>query len=193
VPEAPAGPALTEDSRVASPEVVAETPDAESVLIYERLLPAEGGAGAVSRIRRELDAVLADHDVAAALRTDIGLSLSEAATNVVLHAYPDARSGPLYVAAALKGTSLILSVIDSGSGTTARPGRPGAGLGLDFLQRLSDELAISSDASGPGTAVHATFESAILDASSPPAPCEEERDLPGVTTTIASLRRRRPD
>jgi signal transduction histidine kinase len=186
----PARPAVLE-SEPAPPAAADDATAVESVLIYERLLPAESRA--ISDLRRELDGVLARHDVPAAQRADIGLTLSEAATNVVLHAYHERPCGPLYVAAALKDTALVVSVIDSGSGMRARPGLPGAGLGLEFMHRLSDDLTIISDESEPGTAVHATFESTVLDSISPQAiSLDGKPERIGDAHALARLRQRRP-
>jgi signal transduction histidine kinase len=132
------------------------TSDLRDVLLYERLLLAVPAS--VSRIRRELDDVLARSGVTVAQRSDIAVTVTEAATNVVLHAYRDAPGGPLYVAAALHVRALVVSVIDDGCGMRPRPDSPGAGLGLALMSRLADELQITSGRSDSGTAVHARFE-----------------------------------
>jgi anti-sigma regulatory factor (Ser/Thr protein kinase) len=87
------------------------TTELRDELLSEQLLPAVPDS--VSRIRRELDDVLARSGVADAQRSDIAVTVTEAATNVVLHAYPDAPPGTLYAAAALHGRALIVSVIDT--------------------------------------------------------------------------------
>ena len=70
-----------------------------SALLYERLLPSLPWC--VSRVRTELDAELALLDVCEALRADIALVVTEAATNVVVHAYRLDAPGPLYANARL--------------------------------------------------------------------------------------------
>jgi serine/threonine-protein kinase RsbW/stage II sporulation protein AB (anti-sigma F factor) len=155
--------------RAESPRYSASpTAGTSELLLYERLLPAVPGS--VGRIRRELDDVLARSGVAVARRSDIAITVTEAATNVVLHAYPDTRAGPLYAAATLHGRALAVSVIDDGCGMRPRPDSPGAGLGLALMSRLADELHISSGRSESGTAVDATFEDVGLTRASPLRP-----------------------
>ena len=126
--------------------------DDPGLLIYERVLPAL--AGSVPRIRSELMQTLALHDLAADLRADIALVVSEATTNAVLHADGDTTPGPLYVAATLGGEFLTVWICDFGSGM--RPHRDSPGLGLGVITQLCDEVLISSDANA-GTCVTATF------------------------------------
>jgi anti-sigma regulatory factor (Ser/Thr protein kinase) len=104
------------------PRPTSGTNELRDELLYEQLLPAVPDS--VSRICRELDDVLARSGVADAQRSDIALTVTEAATNVVLHAYPDAPPGTLYAAAALHGRALIVSVIDGGCGMRPRPTAP---------------------------------------------------------------------
>jgi anti-sigma regulatory factor (Ser/Thr protein kinase) len=137
------------------PEARSGPPD-PGVLIYERLLPAIPES--VGRVRRELLVALARHQLAPARASDIGLLVSEAATNAVLHAYRQAPPGPLYVSAILVGDGLTISVCDCGSGLQARTDSPGLGVGIALMTRLSDELDVSSEPA-QGTCVHATFES----------------------------------
>lgn len=130
-------------------------PDDPGLLIYERLLPAIPQS--VGCIRLELLGALARHRLAAARAHDIGLLVSEAATNAVLHAYRQAPPGPLYVSAVLVGDALMISVCDCGSGMRARTDSPGLGVGIALMSRLCDGLDVSSE-SAQGTCVHATFE-----------------------------------
>jgi anti-sigma regulatory factor (Ser/Thr protein kinase) len=137
----------------AGPEVDDRVDIDAGVVIYERLLPAL--AGSVGQIRHELADVLSDHGLAAERLGDIALVVSEAANNVVLHAYLDAESGPLLVAATLTGSELAVSVTDSGRGMLPRLDSPGLGFGVALMTRFADEFRIDSDNSG--TIVHATF------------------------------------
>src|SRR5262245_35424807 len=72
--------------------------------IYECLLPAMPTT--ISRIRRGLDRVLIRQGVGSGRRADIALVLSEAAANVVVHAYFGRGPGPLYASAQLPGRTL---------------------------------------------------------------------------------------
>lgn len=130
-------------------------PDHPRLLIYERLLPAIPQS--VGRIRLELLDALARHRLAPARAHDIGLLVSEAATNAVVHAYRRAPPGPLYASAVLVGAALTVSVCDCGSGMRARPDSPGLGVGIALMIRLCDKLEVSSEPA-QGTCVHASFE-----------------------------------
>ena len=64
--------------------------------------------------------------VPTALVEDIGLAVSEAATNAVLHAYlGDSRPGPLLLSARLMDDRVHVVIRDHGRGMTPRPGQPG--------------------------------------------------------------------
>ena len=127
--------------------------------LYERLLPAV--ASSVTRVRAELNDALTRWGVAPERLSDVALLLTEAANNVVVHAYSAIAPGPLYTTAVLRGHTLVVSVVDCGSGTLARPGRPGAGLGFSLMTGLADDLRIRSDLIEGGTAVQAAFDHVI--------------------------------
>src|SRR4051812_24394908 len=95
-------------------------------LVYERVLPAVPTA--VGRIRGELDSALVGLDVPRVRRHDVALVLTEAAANVVVHAYAGAMPGLLYTLAALSGAGLRLDVYDRGHGM--QPNGGSAGLGV---------------------------------------------------------------
>jgi anti-sigma regulatory factor (Ser/Thr protein kinase) len=101
--------------------------------------PATALPASITRTRTELADTLAVHDLAPGRRDDILLVTTEAATNAVLHAYPDTDPGPLYVAAALVDQDLIVSVVDRGRGMLHRvqrlPLQPG-----DRLLFLTDGM-----------------------------------------------------
>lgn len=69
----------------------------------------------------------------------VTLAVSEAATNVVVHAYRDAEQpGQIDVAATLAASELRVTVGDSGSGLRPRIDSPGLGLGLAIIAQLAD-------------------------------------------------------
>lgn len=148
-PSVPEGPPTTEATGVA---------DAAELLVYERLLPAVPTT--VSRVRRELGEALERGDLAADRRADIALTVTEAATNAVVHAYPGEDPGPLYVAATLADDTLTIAVVDCGCGVRPRFDSPGAGFGMPLMTRLADGLRISSGGLDQGTYVQATFAGA---------------------------------
>jgi anti-sigma regulatory factor (Ser/Thr protein kinase) len=85
----------------------------------------------------------------------VRLAASEAVTNAVLHAYHD-EPGSIYVNAAVVAGELWILIADDGCGLQPRPDRPGLGLGLGLMSRVSDDFAIVSRASG-GTEVRMRF------------------------------------
>jgi serine/threonine-protein kinase RsbW/stage II sporulation protein AB (anti-sigma F factor) len=146
------------------------------LVLYERLLPAVPDSDPL--VRLELQAVLERHRLAADRLFDIALLISEAATNAVLHAYPDGTPGPLYVSATLRGRALTTSICDSGPGMRGHVDSPGMGVGIALMTTLCDQLRVCSDPPD-GTCVHATFE-AVATASSPNTTTEHSRaDLYG--------------
>jgi anti-sigma regulatory factor (Ser/Thr protein kinase) len=154
---------------MALPQRVSERRDLDQV-VYERLLPAVPEN--ISRLRTEFQAVLARHGLAADRAPDIGLVVSEAATNAVLHAYRAASPGPLYASATIRGHALTISICDCGPGIRERSDSPGLGLGIALMEKLCDELRVRSKPPH-GTCVHATFEAATT--GSPDLPREGNR------------------
>ena len=70
-------------------------------------------------------------------RLPIALAVSEACTNVVMHAYVSAAApGSLTVEASQRNGELVVAVRDEGQGMLPRPDSPGLGLGLSIIGRL---------------------------------------------------------
>jgi serine/threonine-protein kinase RsbW len=79
----------------------------------------------------------------------VRLAVSEAATNVVVHAYRDApKAGEIELAASLAGGELWVIVADSGSGLRARRDSPGLGLGLGLIAGVADGIDLVQRAGG---------------------------------------------
>lgn len=97
-------------------------------------------------IRRGLGAYARKAGVPGATVERVLLAVSEAANNVVLHAYRDCdRPEMIHVEATLAGDELSVSVIDSGGGLRPRPDSPGLGLGLAILGRLARDVELLQD------------------------------------------------
>jgi serine/threonine-protein kinase RsbW len=96
-------------------------------------------------------------DVADQTLSDIKLAVTEACTNVVVHAYPGRDDGPLGVTATVDEGSLTVVVSDRGRGIVPRPDSPGLGLGLPLIATLAESLELGT---GPDdeTEVRMTFE-----------------------------------
>jgi anti-sigma regulatory factor (Ser/Thr protein kinase) len=71
----------------------------------------------------------------------VTLAASEAATNVVVHAYRDGDGGgKIEVAAAVTGQQLEVVITDDGSGLATQSESPGLGLGLSIIAGVSDSF-----------------------------------------------------
>ena len=73
--------------------------------------------------------------------SDVKLAVTEACTNVVVHAYGEGE-GPMEVAASVDGDALRVTVRDEGMGIVPRPDSPGLGLGLPLIATLTESLEL---------------------------------------------------
>jgi anti-sigma regulatory factor (Ser/Thr protein kinase) len=138
-------------------------------LAYDRILPAV--TSSIGIVRRELDLTLHRLDAPAQLRTDIALVVSEAVSNVVMHAYVEMPRGPVYAAVAVRPDALVLAVGDAGRGLTPRLDTPGLGFGLPLMGRLCEDVVVVPQPRGSGTQVTATFRHRL-----PPMPARFDRE-----------------
>src|SRR3954454_14062957 len=76
---------------------------------------------------------------------DIKLAITEACTNVVIHAYEDDVDGCLEVDASIRGRRLSVIIRDEGRGIVPRPDSPGLGLGLPLIATLAESLELGKD------------------------------------------------
>lgn len=86
----------------------------------------------------------------------IRLAVSEAVSNVVLHAYPG-RPGAVHLSAAAISGELWILIADDGCGLEAQRNSPGLGLGLAWMAQFSDGLTLLPRASG-GLEVRLRFD-----------------------------------
>jgi serine/threonine-protein kinase RsbW len=77
--------------------------------------------------------------------SNIRLAITEACTNVVVHAYPDGDEGPLEVFATLQDEKLEVVVRDEGQGIGPRADSPGLGLGLPLIASLTESVQLGRD------------------------------------------------
>ena len=94
----------------------------------------------------------------AAVLSDMKMAVTEACTNVVVHAYDD-EPGLLEVAMVAGDDDLTIVVRDHGAGIAPKPARtepPALGLGLPLIAALSDSFELRGSA-GKGTEVRMTF------------------------------------
>ena len=113
----------------------------------------------VAVVRQALAGMADALAVDATVLADMKMAVSEACTNVVVHAYDDV-DGTLEVDMTSDDRTLTIRVRDHGSGIQphANPARdvPALGLGLPLIAALSDSFELRGS-SGQGTEVRMTF------------------------------------
>lgn len=135
----------------------------------------------VALVRQALAGLTDELRVDPTRAADMKIALTEACTNVVVHAYAD-EPGPLEVTMGIEHGRLVLSVRDRGGGLHPLPGRDEGsplGFGLALIASLSDELGLVGGRHG--TEVRIAFALAgtaapplAVQPSAEPAPaCEE--------------------
>ena len=88
----------------------------------------------------------------------VRLAVSEALTNVVLHAYVGAAEpGPVRVEAQVAAADLEVVVADEGRGMVPRLDSPGLGLGLALIAHAADNLDVH-DGDIVGTQLRMSFK-----------------------------------
>jgi anti-sigma regulatory factor (Ser/Thr protein kinase) len=136
------------------------------------LLPAQPAN--VALVRQALAGLTDELGVDPARAADMKIALTEACTNVVVHAYGD-EPGPLEVTMAVEHGRLVLGVRDRGNGLHPLPGRDeGAplGFGLALIASLSDELGLVGGQHG--TEVRIAF--GLAGGSAPPLAIQPSAD-----------------
>jgi anti-sigma regulatory factor (Ser/Thr protein kinase) len=111
----------------------------------------------VGVVRQALAGVADALDFDASVLADMKMAVTEACTNVVVHAYDE--EGMLEVEMLAGEDGLTIVVRDHGTGIQPRPARTGApalGLGLPLIAALSDAFELRGSA-GVGTEVRMTF------------------------------------
>jgi serine phosphatase RsbU (regulator of sigma subunit)/anti-sigma regulatory factor (Ser/Thr protein kinase)/PAS domain-containing protein len=106
--------------------------------------------GAVASARHDVTAFAAAHGASEALCGDVALAVSEACTNVVVHAYRHRQGGPgdMHVEVASEGHALRVTVEDEGCGVRPRGDSPGIGLGLQIIARTTTSFDVQRSPTG---------------------------------------------
>ncbi len=138
--------ASPETDVMASPDLVLTLPArAENVAVVRHAI---GGLG---------DALDVDDQVLA----DVKLAVTEACTNVVVHAY-GGEDGPMEIAASVSPERLMVAIRDEGRGMLPRPDSPGLGLGLPLIATLAETLELGRSLDDR-TEVRMSFRLDLLD------------------------------
>jgi serine/threonine-protein kinase RsbW len=127
----------------------------------QRHLADTGGAGetlvmnfpavpvSVARVRVAIASYATRIGAGPSLVERLSLAVSEAATNVVLHAYDEAsEAGVVDLEASVGGGELRVSVADTGTGLRVGHRSPGLGLGLAIVGELADKVELLQGANG---------------------------------------------
>jgi serine/threonine-protein kinase RsbW len=109
----------------------------------ELALPAR--AANIAVVRHAFGALGEAFAVDEEILSNIRLAVTEACTNVVVHAYPDDDEGLLEVAATLREDKLEVVVRDEGPGIGPRADSPGLGLGLALIVSLTESVQLGRD------------------------------------------------
>jgi serine/threonine-protein kinase RsbW len=120
----------------------------------ELALPAR--AANIAVVRHAFGALGEAFAVDEQILSNIRLAVTEACTNVVVHAYPDGHEGMLEILATLQEQKLVVVVRDEGPGIGPRPDSPGLGLGLPLIVSLTESVLLGRDAD-ERTEVRMTF------------------------------------
>jgi serine/threonine-protein kinase RsbW len=123
----------------------------------EVLLTMPARPEGVGVVRQALAGLADALDFDASVLADMKMAVTEACTNVVVHAYDE--EGMLEVEMLAGEDGLTIVVRDHGAGIQPRPARSGApalGLGLPLIAALSDAFELRGSA-GMGTEVRMTF------------------------------------
>jgi serine phosphatase RsbU (regulator of sigma subunit)/anti-sigma regulatory factor (Ser/Thr protein kinase) len=123
--------------------------------------------GAVAAARREITSFAAAHGADAAVLRDVALAVSEACTNVVVHAYRHRTGttqspGPMHVSAVRRGDHVEVTIADEGEGVRPRGDSPGVGLGLQIITRTAAALQVG-DRPGGGAELILRFPAPTMD------------------------------
>jgi anti-sigma regulatory factor (Ser/Thr protein kinase) len=90
---------------------------------------------------------------------DTRLAVTEACTNVLVHAYlPDTAERPLEVEASIADGALELVVRDAGRGMGVFSDSGGLGLGIPLITALATSVSIRAGRGGRGTEVVMRFD-----------------------------------
>jgi anti-sigma regulatory factor (Ser/Thr protein kinase) len=87
---------------------------------------------------------------------DVRLAVSEAATNVVVHAYEQTAPGTFRLRAVVGAGQLEVTIDDDGRGLSSPARTPGLGAGLKIMEQLA-EPALFREREGGGTTVALRF------------------------------------
>ena len=137
------------------------SPDTDVMATPDLVLSLPARAENVAVVRHAIGGLGDALDVDDQVLADVKLAVTEACTNVVVHAY-GGEDGPMEVAASVSTERLMVAIRDEGRGMLPRPDSPGLGLGLPLIATLAETLELGR---GPDdrTEVRMSFRLDLLD------------------------------
>jgi serine/threonine-protein kinase RsbW/stage II sporulation protein AB (anti-sigma F factor) len=113
---------------------------------------------AVGELRREMAQYAEQAGASQVACEAVALAVSEAVTNVVMHAYVGRAPGVVVAEAWTDSNGhLLLTVCDEGWGMVPRADSPGLGLGIPLMAQMADDLHVANRGDLPGTMVSLRF------------------------------------
>jgi serine/threonine-protein kinase RsbW len=115
----------------------------------------------VGAARRALAVYCAEHGAARATTDRVLLSVSEAVTNALVHAYryvAEPAAGRIQLEARFGEAALVVVVRDFGCGMAPRLDSPGLGLGLPLIAASTSSVQIDATPEGGCTEISMAFE-----------------------------------
>lgn len=134
------------------------TGEVETGAVLSLTLPAQPVNVAV--IRQAMTGLAESLEIDARVLADINMAVTEACTNVILHAYSDREeSGAVEVEVRPARHAMLVVVRDAGDGFLPRPMQQDRSwrLGLPLIAALTDGLEVTGGPDGTGTEVRMTF------------------------------------
>jgi serine/threonine-protein kinase RsbW len=139
-------------------------PDRDLSVVSHAASPASASfcvpatAPSVGPVRRAVADFARGHGASVRALESVSLAVSEALSNVVLHAYRDAPGpGSVLVVVAVRDRRLTVTVADEGCGMTPRSDSPGLGLGLALMDRMADTFEVTDRPARPGIVLRMGF------------------------------------
>ena len=126
------------------------------MLLMRAGYPARADAVPVARIAAT--GCVRELGVEESLSRAVALAVTEACTNVVLHAYREHEEpGQMVISIEKPDDFLCVTVLDDGVGIGPRPDSPGLGMGLPLISQFADSLELRSRQEG-GAEVSMRFD-----------------------------------
>jgi len=116
-------------------------------------------AGSLASVRDAAVAFASQADLSQDTVEAVRLVCSEAAANVVEHAYPGS-DGEIHLRAVRNSEALWVVVADDGQGLRLRPDKRSTGFGFGWMARFSDAMTLEP---GPGGGLEVSFRFGVSD------------------------------